>query len=134
MIGPMQVAGRVLMMTLGRNASSRAIFVACLASTTVAALMLLYVGAAPFLLIGFVALQGAGYGVTSIVRPLFVAEQFGRKNFGTVTGLLAIAFVGGSAVSPTLAALIWMLGGYDLVIGFAMLASTVGLSTLITRR
>ena len=134
MIGPMQVAGRVLMMTLGRNASSRAIFVACLASTTVAASMLLYVGASPSLLIGFVALQGAGYGVTSIVRPLFVAEQFGRKNFGTVAGLLAIAFVGGSAVSPTLAALIWMLGGYGFVIGFAMLASTVGLLTLITRR
>ena len=130
LIGPMQVAGRVVMMTLGRNASSRAIFVTCLASTLLAALMLLGAGVSTVFLLGFVGLQGAGYGVTSIVRPVFAAEQFGRENFGTVTGLLAIAFIGGTAASPTIAALIWMLGGYDPVIGFAMLASLIGLLTL----
>lgn len=134
MIGPMQVAGRVAMMTIGRNASSRAIFIACLASTAIAALMLLGVGASPVFLIGFVALQGAGYGVTSVVRPVIVAEQFGRENFGTVAGLLAIAFVGGSAASPTIAAIIWTLGGYDPVIGFALFASVLGLLTLTKTR
>lgn len=133
MIGPMQVAGRVAMMTLGRGASSRAIFIACLASTALAALMLLGAGASPLLLIGFVALQGAGYGVTSIVRPLIIAEQFGRENFGTVAGLLAIAFIGGTAASPTIAAVIWMFGGYGPVIGFALLASLLGLLTLMRK-
>ena len=134
MIGPMQVAGRVVMMTIGRNASSRAIFVVCLASTVLAALMLLGAGASPALLAGFVALQGAGYGVTSVVRPVFIAEQFGRENFGTVAGLLAIAFIGGTAASPTLAALIWTLGGYGPVIAFALCASALGLLTLATTR
>ncbi|MGI9507451.1 MAG: MFS transporter [Geminicoccaceae bacterium] len=130
LIGPMQVAGRVVMMTLGRNASSRAIFITCLASTMLAAVMLLGAGVSTVFLLGFVALQGAGYGVTSIVRPVFTAEQFGRENFGTVAGLLAIAFIGGTAASPTIAALIWTMGGYDPVIGLAFLASLLGLLTL----
>ncbi|MGI9510572.1 MAG: MFS transporter [Geminicoccaceae bacterium] len=134
MIGPMQVLGRVLMMTLGRNASSRSIFIACLASTALAALMLLGAGASSVLLLVFVALQGAGYGVTSIVRPVFIAEQFGRENFGTVAGLLAIAFIGGTAASPTIAALIWTFGGYGPVIGFAFVASALGLLVLAGRR
>lgn len=131
MIGPMQVAGRVAMMTLGRNASSRAIFIACLASTALAALMLLGAGASSLLLAAFVILQGAGYGVTSVVRPVFTAEQFGRANFGTVAGLLAIASIGGTAASPTIAALIWTVGGYDPVIVFAFIASVLGLLALL---
>ena len=133
MIGPMQVAGRIAMITLGRNLSSRLIFVACLASTASAALLLLGAGASPIFLFGFVILQGAGYGVTSIVRPIFTAEQFGRENFGTVAGLLAIAFVGGSAVAPTIAALIWTAGGYSVVIGVAFLTSITGLLILVSR-
>jgi MFS family permease len=126
----MQVAGRITMMTIGRNASSKAIFVTCLLATMLAAVMLLGAGVSPVLLFGFVIFQGAGYGVTSIVRPVYVAEQLGRKNFGTVSGLLAIAFVGGSAISPTIAALIWMVGGYTAVIVFAMAASAVGIVAL----
>jgi MFS family permease len=130
LIGPMQVAGRVAMITLGRNASSRVIFIACLASTSLAALMLLGAGASNLFLLAFVILQGAGYGVTSIVRPVLTAERFGRENFGTIAGLLAIAFIGGTAASPTIAALVWSMGGYGPVIGFALLVSLLGLLVL----
>lgn len=131
LIGPMQVMGRIAMMTLGRDAASTTIFTACLASTMLAATLLFGAGLSPILLIGFVALQGAGYGVTSIVRPVIVAERFGRGNFGTVTGLLAIAFIGGTAASPTIAAVIWTIGGYGAVIGLALFASLLGLLILI---
>ena len=89
--------------------STLAIFVACLITTILDALALLAVGTSLAFLAGFVPLQGAGYGVTSIVRPVFIAERLGRENFGIVLGLLAIAFLGGMALSPTLAALIWWL-------------------------
>ncbi|MGI9436402.1 MAG: MFS transporter, partial [Geminicoccaceae bacterium] len=91
---------------------------------------LLGAGASLTLLFGFVALQGAGYGVTSIVRPVFVAERLGRRNFGMISGLLAMAYVGGSALSPTIAALLWGIGGYDTVIWFALGASLCGLIAL----
>ncbi len=131
LIGPMQVAGRIAMVTLGRNASSQTIFLVCLVSTMLAAATLLGAGASPALLFLFVALQGAGYGVTSIVRPVYVAEQFGRGDFGTVTGLLAIAFIGGTAASPTLAALIWTIGGYVPVILFACGVSALGIAVVL---
>lgn len=134
MVGPMQVAGRVVMMLCGRHVSTLAIFVACLISTILAALALLAVGNSLAFLAGFVLLQGAGYGVTSIVRPVFIAERLGRENFGIVSGLLAIAFLGGMALSPTIAALIWGAGGYDHVIWFALGASIIGLMALAGAR
>ena len=35
--------------------------------------------------------------------------------------------VGGYAISPTIAALVWEAGGYDLVLSMAILASVLGL-------
>ncbi len=130
MIGPMQVFGRLLMTTLGRHAQALSIFAVCLVATLLAALSLLNAGASPLFLACFVIFQGAGYGVTSIVRPVFVAERLGRRNFGTVAGFLAIAFVGGSAASPTVAALIWEIGGYDPVIWIAFGLSVLGIIAL----
>lgn len=131
MIGPMQVFGRLLMTTIGRQASTFLIFMICLTATLSAAIAIMWAGASPIFLFGFVILQGAGYGVTSIVRPIFVAEQLGRRDFGTVAGLLAIAFVGGSAVSPIAAALIWEIGGYTPVIWTALSMSVLGIVALI---
>ncbi len=130
MIGPMQVFGRLVMTTLGRHASTLSVFIACMVATAMAALSLLQASASIAFLCCFVALQGAGYGVTSIIRPVFVAEQLGRRNFGIVAGFLAIAFVGGSAVSPTISAVIWGIGGYDPVIWFALSMSVLGLIAL----
>jgi MFS family permease len=130
MIGPMLVFGRLVMTTLGRSASTLSVFVVCLVATACAALALLLAGVSIGLVFCFVILQGAGYGVTSIVRPVFVAERLGLRNFGTMAGLLAIAFVGGSAASPTVAALIWNVGGYDPVIWFAFGMSLLGLIAL----
>lgn len=130
LIGPMQVVGRLLMITLGRHASTLSVFIVCLTATAFAALSLLQAGVSVALLCSFVALQGAGYGVTSIVRPVFVAERLGRRNFGTVAGLLATASVGGSAASPTVSAVIWEIGGYDPVIWFAFGMSILGIIAL----
>jgi len=131
MIGPMQVFGRLVMITLGWQASTLSVFIICLLATAMAALALLLANVSIVLLVFFVALQGAGYGVTSIVRPVFVAERLGRRNFGTVAGLLAIAFVGGSALAPTAAAVIWEFGGYDPVIWSAFSMSVLGVIALL---
>ncbi|MGI9493488.1 MAG: MFS transporter [Geminicoccaceae bacterium] len=131
MIGPMQVFGRLVMITLGRHASTLSVFIVCVLATAMAALLLLLANVSILLLVGFVALQGAGYGVTSIIRPVFVAERLGRRNFGTVAGLLAMAFVGGSAAAPTVAAVIWAVGGYDYVIWSAFGTSVLALLALL---
>jgi MFS family permease len=128
----MQVFGRLVMTAFGQRASTLAVFVTCLASTAIAAMFLLMTDIATGFVFCFVVFQGAGYGTTSIVRPVFVAERLGRRNFGIMAGLLAIAFVGGSALSPSLAALIWeTAGGYDPVIWFALAMSILGLIALL---
>jgi hypothetical protein len=45
--------------------------------------------------------------------------------------MLAVTFMLGFAISPTLAAMIWEFGGYDLVIELAILTAIIGLCALI---
>ena len=67
----------------------------------------------------FVILQGAGYGVLTIIRPTVIAELLGHRDFGIIAGLLAVGFVIGTAIAPILGSLLWIYGTYDLVIIFA---------------
>jgi hypothetical protein len=93
--------------------------VACFIALGFASLSLLGAIALPLFVISFVLFQGAGYGVTSILRPVITADLLGYKNYGLIAGLLAVPFQGAAAAAPTIAALIWGVGGYDLVIWFA---------------
>lgn len=131
MIGPMQVAGRLAMMAAEKHISMLKIGATCFVAMGMAALSLLGSGVIPMLLVTFVLFHGAGYGVTSIVRPVLIADLLGRVNFGLVAGLLAVPFLAASAASPTIAALIWEVGGYDLVLWVAVLATTTGLASLL---
>ncbi len=131
MIGPMQVAGRLLMMAVERRISSLRIFTACFVAIGLASMSLLGANGWPWLIAGFVFFQGSGAGVTSIMRPVITADLLGRKNFGLVAGMLAVISRGGIAVAPTLAALIWGVGGYDLVAGMAIVAAAFGLLALL---
>jgi hypothetical protein len=42
-----------------------------------------------------------------------------------------VPYLGAAAAAPTIAALIWWVGGYDLVILFAIGASGIGLVSLL---
>ncbi len=116
MIGPMQVTGRLIMLAFEKHVSVFAICCSCFASAFIAGSALLFSSFSPLFIIPFVLFQGGGYGVLSIIRPTVISELLGRKDFGTIAGLLAIGFMAGSAFSPTSASILWETGGYDLVI------------------
>jgi hypothetical protein len=44
--------------------------------------------------------------------------------------MLAIPFMGGFAIGPTVAALVWEAGGYDMVVGLAVAAVLAGLGAV----
>ena len=67
----------------------------------------------------------------SILRPVITADLLGKQNFGLIAGLLAVPFMGATAAAPTIAALIWGMGGYDLVIWFAIGAAILSLIALM---
>ena len=114
-IGPMQVVGRLAMMSVERRVSMNAVCGLSFALMIAAMVALIQAGADPWLLAAFVVLQGAGYGVTAITRPVVTATVLGREGFGAVSGALALPFITASAVAPTLAAAVWTVGGYDMV-------------------
>ena len=130
MIGPMQVAGRLAMVAVGHRVSALGIFIVAYISMIIAGLFLFGSGRFPVFLAGFVLFQGAGFGVMSIMRPVMTAEIFGRLNFGLISGSLATPYLGAAAAAPTIAALIYWVGGYDWVILFAISTSGLGLVSL----
>ena len=131
MIGPMQVTGRLAMLAVEQHVSSTVITVGSFLAMAIAALALLGAAAAPLLIVVFVLFQGAGYGVTSILRPVLVAQLLGRRKFGIVAGMLAVPHLTVFALAPTIAGLIWGLGGYDWVIWMAAAAAVMGLVALL---
>ena len=74
MIGPMQVAGRLAMMVAEKHVSMFSIALGCSVSVTITATFLLGAQGGAALVVVFVILHGAGYGVTSITRPLITAN------------------------------------------------------------
>ena len=131
MLGPMQVAGRLAMIAVGPRVSTLGIFIVAYISMAIAALSLLGSGTVPVFIVCFILFQGAGFGVMSIMRPVMTAELFGRNNFGLISGSLAVPYLGAAAAAPTIAAIICLVGGYDLVILFAIGASGFGLVSLL---
>ncbi len=131
MIGPMQVAGRLFVVGIEASVSSRGITVVCFLAMAAAGASLLGAKDQLLLLPVFVLLQGAGYGVTSIMRPVLVAELMGTRRFGVTAGFLAAPFLLASAAAPSIAALAWEFGGYQWVIRLAVVAAVVGLAALL---
>lgn len=130
MIGPMQVAGRLVMVVFERYVSVFIICVVSFAAIIAAGGALFFAKFVPFTIVFFIVFQGAGYGVFSIIRPTIIAELLGRRDFGIIAGLLAIGFMFGSAVAPTIASVIWEVSNYNAVILVATCLPVVSLVTL----
>ena len=120
MIGPMQVAGRLGMVAVQHRVGVLTIALMAAACLGAAGVSLYLTGIIAAFVVAFVALQGAGNGVVSIVRPVLTAECLGRAHFGAISGVIGLMFMMMLALSPSVASLVWRIGGYDLVIGFAV--------------
>ena len=131
LIGPMQVAGRLVLMATDRLASTVTASTGCFAMMAVAGTCLFHAGAAPALLVGFVVLQGAGIGIASVMRPVVTAELLGRRNFGVVSGLIGLMHMGGYALGPSVSAMVWAWGGYDRVIVLAIVSAVAATAALL---
>ncbi|MEM1275057.1 MAG: MFS transporter [Pseudomonadota bacterium] len=139
LIGPMQVAGRLAIMIAGARITSLAAVLISFAGVVAAALILLASSAAPGLIFVSVILQGATYGLISILKPVIIAEFSGPAGIARVLGWMALPYLGCFALAPYLGALIWTIGGYDLVLlaaaGFAFVGfMAMALAAWLRRR
>src|SRR3546814_9394127 len=99
------------MMTLERRVSMNALCGLSFALMAAAVAALITAGASPALLAAFVILEGAGYGVTAISRPVVSASVLGRDGFGAISGALALPFLGATALAPTFGAAVRSFAG-----------------------
>jgi MFS family permease len=86
-------------------------------------------------LIPVIVVLGAANGMATLARASIVAEIFGRRNYGAISGTMALGANGARAVGPVGASLMLVaMGAYEAV--FWVLAVAVflaGLAVLFTR-
>ncbi|WGG49623.1 MFS transporter [Rugamonas sp. DEMB1] len=135
LVGPMQVAGRVGEMTLGRHTLPQTIGKFTFAALPAALLVLLLFGASQWALALYCTLYGLSNGILTIVKGTLPAALFGRKNYGAIAGALAgpslvaraagpLAVAAIIARAPAPAVLLTVLLGFALVSLASYLAAT----------
>jgi len=136
-IGPAQVAGRLVLLTAGARVSTLQATMASLGGIVLAGALLWLAGVAPWLIFAFALAQGAGIGLTSILRPVLIAEILGRQGFGAISGAAAVAPILASAAAPSVGAGLLALGGPGLVYGVCLVLAAIGfllMAILLLRR
>jgi MFS family permease len=124
-IGPMQVAGRVVLMLFSTRLETREIGMAVTVLLPAALLTLLFLP--PTLLwLGLVAtLYGAGNGIMTIVRGIAVSDLIGRTHYGTINGALTVPTTVAKALAPAVAATIWSAAGDPSLMLWTILGSAL---------
>ena len=106
LIGPMQVAGRIGEMTLGRNARPQTIGVLAFAMLPSALLVLALFGSRAWMAALFCMLYGISNGITTILRGVIPQALFGREDYGAIAGAMAGPALISKAAGPLAAAVL----------------------------
>jgi predicted MFS family arabinose efflux permease len=105
-VGPAQVAGRLVLLRFESRLSNRSVTAATFGLIALAPLVLAAAGAAASVIFVYAAIQGAAMGVTTILRPVLIAETMGTGNYGTVAALIQMPSLVAAALAPALGAVI----------------------------
>jgi len=127
-IGPAQVAGRVLIWLFAARASVRWIGSVVLAILPLSLLALLKLPADFALLAVFAAVYGTINGISTIVRGMAVPEMLSKRAYGAINGLITAPTLFVRALAPAGAAFLWAAaGGYDAVLVAIVVAAIVSM-------
>lgn len=128
-IGPAQVAGRILIWVLVPDAPVRRVGALIVAVFPLAVLGFAYAPPDIVVIAAIAACYGAANGIMTIVRGLAVPEMVSREAYGALTGAITTPMHVAQAVAPLAAAALWTaFGGYGAVLA-AILAATVIFAT-----
>ena len=122
--GAMQLPGRVLFVPISARLGSRVMVAAVFVAQAFG------IGQLPLLarvgtLVPFIVLQGAANGMATLARASSLAEIFGARNYGAISGAVALVANTARAVGPVGASLLLLgLGSYPAVF-WALAASLV---------
>lgn len=110
LIGPLQVAGRLLLFSGGQMLPARNIGRAVFAVAVPLLILAAVAGRDLALLTLFVAIYGVINGISTVVRGTVVRELFGAASYGAISGSMTMPSNIGRAVGPAFGAVLWSLG------------------------
>ena len=100
LLGPLQVAGRVLEMGIAKRVKAVTVGVFAFALMLLALVALLYVDGFGIMVILFMIAFGAGNGILTIVKGTAPVELFGTRGLGGLLGYIASASIYARAIAP----------------------------------
>lgn len=132
-IGPAQVAGRVVIWTLARQAPIRQVgLVATLGFPLALSLLILLPDHFAYLAL-FALIYGGANGIMTIVRGLAIPEMLSRQAYGAINGAISVPSNAAKALAPVGAALLWSASGsYDSLLLAAGAAALVVVASFAT--
>jgi MFS family permease len=125
LIGPMQVAGRVILMCFSTRLETREVGIAVMLLFPAAILTLLFLPHTLGWLCLGAAFYGAGNGIMTIVRGIAVADLLGREHYGALNGALTVPSTVAKALAPVVAATIWSAAGDPSLMLWTILGSVL---------
>lgn len=129
-IGPAQVAGRVLLTLAGARAAARAVTPVAFLFVSGSAVALGGAAALPALALVFAVALGVGNGVISILRPVVIREVLGERGYGESAGAVARLSLMAFAIAPGLGAVLTDLAGIGTVLALCAAGPLAGVALL----
>jgi predicted MFS family arabinose efflux permease len=125
MIGPMQVAGRIMEFTFSHRMRQLAVGTLAFVLMALAMVVLPFVHGTWIMALAFALLYGWSNGVMTIVRGTVPAELFGQRDYGALLGRLARPQFMLKAVAPVMVTLLFSLDHTRRIALYALAAAGV---------
>lgn len=111
LIGPAQVAGRVLIVVFGRASSARRIGSIVVLGFPLAMSIFAWAPAEFTVVAAAALIYGASNGIMTIVRGIAIPEMVSHESYGAINGALIVPMTVARAVAPLAAAALWSASG-----------------------
>ncbi|MDD2700972.1 MAG: MFS transporter [Sideroxydans sp.] len=120
LIGPMQVAGRMLELGIAHRLDTASIGIIALCTLSCSLALLLYMDNQAWLVFGFAVLYGLSNGVMTVVRGAIVAELFDKHLYATILAAISTPAMLARALGPLLIAMV--ISAVDMDLALRLLA------------
>ena len=131
LIGTLALPGRLIFTPLGGRIPRRFVAAGIFLFQTVGLIVLVTVPSTAGVII-FVVLFGIGFGAITPARAALVAEMYGPREYGTISGVLALFVTGARAIAPVSVGLLYtFFGRYEPVFWLLIALSTLATGAVL---
>ncbi|WP_300301746.1 MFS transporter [Ferrovibrio sp.] len=125
-IGPAQVAGRIILLLFGRRLSAATTGRIIVLMFPLSVILLILFPGSVTALFAFAAIYGCANGIMTIVRGTAVPDLLWREGYGAISGALTLPANIAKALAPSIAAFVWAaFGNYGPVLWVILVGALI---------